>query len=136
MVEVRADGHTSYDCDYPAMNARARGHIPGLDDPGPAVPGSALPAPLQVEHGTAVRLWQDILEQYRRGCAHGSDVPRHFIGSIVAVEREADPLHDFREFRVVDGQQRLTTLSVAIAALRDVAAQDDPDQFDRLGEKY
>ena len=30
----------------------------------------------------------------------------------------------------------LTTLSIAIAALRDVAAQDDPNQFDRLGKKY
>jgi alkylated DNA nucleotide flippase Atl1 len=80
-------------------------------------------------------LWQDVVEQYR-ALADGSDVPRHFIGSIVAVEREADPLHDFREFRVVDGQQRLTTLSVAIAALRDVAAQDNPDQFGRLSKKY
>ena len=60
-------------------------------------------------------LWQDILEQYRAVAEAGSDVPRHFIGSIVAVEREPDPLHDFRDFRIVDGQQRLTTLSVAIA---------------------
>src|SRR5271166_1617328 len=80
-------------------------------------------------------LWQDIIEQYR-ALAAGSDIPRHFIGSIVAVEREPDPLHDFRNFRVVDGQQRLTTLSVAIAALRDVAALDDTGQFDRLNKKY
>jgi alkylated DNA nucleotide flippase Atl1 len=80
-------------------------------------------------------IWQDVIDQYR-ALADGSDVPRHFIGSIVAVELEADPLHDFREFRVVDGQQRITTLSVAIAALRDVAAQDDPSQFDRLNKKY
>jgi hypothetical protein len=44
--------------------------------------------------------------------------------------------HDFRDFRIVDGQQRLTTLSVAIAALRDVAALDDPEQFWRLNKKY
>lgn len=82
-------------------------------------------------------LWQDIAEQYR-ALVNGKagDVPRHFIGSIVAVERDADPLHDFREFRVVDGQQRVTTLSVAIAALRDVAAEDDPDQFERVNKKY
>jgi hypothetical protein len=81
-------------------------------------------------------LWQDILEQYRAVALAGSDVPRHFIGSVVAVERDPDPLHDFRDFRIVDGQQRLTTLSVAIAALRDVAARDDPDQFERLNAKY
>jgi alkylated DNA nucleotide flippase Atl1 len=81
-------------------------------------------------------LWQDILEQYRVVVEPGSDVPRHFIGSVVAVERDPDPLHDFRDFRIVDGQQRLTTLSVAIAALRDVAARDDADQFDRINAKY
>jgi alkylated DNA nucleotide flippase Atl1 len=81
-------------------------------------------------------LWQDILEQYRAVAQAGSDVPRHFIGSVVAVEREPDPLHDFRDFRIVDGQQRLTTLSVAIAALRDVAAQDDHEQFERFNAKY
>lgn len=80
-------------------------------------------------------LWKDILEQYN-ALAHSSDVPRHFIGSVVAVERESDPLHDFRDFRIVDGQQRLTTLSVAIAALRDIATQDDPNQFERLNKKY
>jgi alkylated DNA nucleotide flippase Atl1 len=81
-------------------------------------------------------LWQDILEQYRAVGEAGSDVPRHFIGSVVAVERDPDPLHDFRDFRIVDGQQRLITLSVAVAALRDVAAQDDPLQFDRFNAKY
>jgi alkylated DNA nucleotide flippase Atl1 len=81
-------------------------------------------------------LWKDILEQYNALAQGGSDVPRHFIGSVVAVAREADPLHDFRDFRIVDGQQRLTTLSVALAALRDVAAKDDASQFDRLNAKY
>ena len=81
-------------------------------------------------------LWQDILEQYRAVANPDSDVPRHFIGSVVAVEAEPDPLHDFRDFRIVDGQQRLTTLSVAIAALRDVAAEAEPSQFDRLNAKY
>lgn len=81
-------------------------------------------------------LWQDILEQYRAVAQAGSDVPRHFIGSVVAVELDPDPLRDFRDFRIVDGQQRLTTLSVAIAALRDVAAIDDSDQFERFNAKY
>jgi len=81
-------------------------------------------------------LWRDILEQYHAVAHAGNDVPRHFIGSVVAVERDPDPLHDFRDFRIVDGQQRLTTLSVAIAALRDVAAEQNPSQFDRFNAKY
>jgi alkylated DNA nucleotide flippase Atl1 len=81
-------------------------------------------------------LWQDILEQYHAVAQAGSDVPRHFIGSIVAVALPVDPLHDFRNFRIVDGQQRLITLSVAMAALRDVAAEAVPAAFDRLNHKY
>jgi len=81
-------------------------------------------------------LWQDILEQYRAVAKADSDVPRHFIGSVVAVELDPDPMHDFRDFRIVDGQQRLTTLSVAIAALRDVAAKTDRALFDRFNAKY
>ena len=81
-------------------------------------------------------LWRDILEQYQAVAQASADTPRHFIGSVVAVEREADPLHDFRSFRIVDGQQRMTTLSVAIAALRDVAAATDGSQFERLNAKY
>lgn len=81
-------------------------------------------------------LWQDIVEQYHAVAQAGTDIPRHFIGSIVAVALPVDPLHDFRHFRIVDGQQRLTTLSVAMAALRDVAAEAVPTDLDRLNHKY
>src|SRR4051794_13805602 len=81
-------------------------------------------------------LWQDIAEQYHAVAQVGGDVPRHFIGSIVAVALPVDPLHDFRHFRIVDGQQRLTTLSVAMAALRDVATEAVPAEFERLNHKY
>lgn len=81
-------------------------------------------------------LWNDIHEQYKAVGQPDADVPRHFIGSIVAVALDPDPIHDFREFRIVDGQQRLITLSVALAALRDVAAEDDPAEFARFNAKY
>ncbi len=81
-------------------------------------------------------LWTDVLDQYTALSANDSNVPAHFIGSIVAVALDRDPLHDFRNFRVVDGQQRLITLSVALAALRDVAAEENPDQYGRLNAKY
>lgn len=40
--------------------------------------------------------------------------PEYFIGSLITIERERDRLYD-----VVDGQQRLTTLNLIFAALRD-----------------
>jgi alkylated DNA nucleotide flippase Atl1 len=81
-------------------------------------------------------LWLDIVEQYEAVAKTGATVPRHFIGSIVAVALEPDPLRDFRHFRIVDGQQRMTTISVALAALRDVAAEQDETYFNRMNAKY
>lgn len=85
--------------------------------------------------GNQETLWADVLEQYR-SLQEGSSAPEHFIGSVVAVELPADPLRDFRHFRIVDGQQRIITLSVAVAALRDVAAEEDESQRSRLNGKY
>src|SRR4051812_30906109 len=65
-------------------------------------------------------LWQDLVEQYRAIGDASSTTPRHFIGSIVCVALDPDPMRDFRHFRIVDGQQRITTLSIILAALRDV----------------
>jgi alkylated DNA nucleotide flippase Atl1 len=80
-------------------------------------------------------LWSDILAQYEAG-REGTGSARHFIGSIVAVQLDPDPMNDFRHFRIVDGQQRMTTLSVALAALRDVAATEDSSQTRKFNEKY
>ena len=60
----------------------------------------------------------------------------HFVGSIVYIERGLSQVTHHSPLLVIDGQQRLTTLSVALAALRDVAAVDDPEQFDQLNKKY
>ncbi len=59
-------------------------------------------------------LWLDIVDQYEAVVKTGATTPRHFIGSIVAVALEPDPLRDFRHFRIVDGQQRMTTISVEL----------------------
>ncbi len=81
-------------------------------------------------------LWSDILRQYEASSGGSAATARHFIGSIVAVELEPDPVKDFRHFRVVDGQQRITTLSVALAALRDVASAEDSSQREKFNAKY
>src|SRR5436305_1358204 len=46
--------------------------------------------------------------------AYKSDDSEYFIGSLITIEREKDRLYD-----VVDGQQRLTTLNLLFARLRD-----------------
>ena len=41
----------------------------------------------------------------------------YFLGSYICIEREHDPIASFATFEVIDGQQRLTTISLLLAAL-------------------
>ena len=81
------------------------------------------------------RLWSDIvdLSDARIEDAHA----KHFTGSLVLSTGGIGP--GGAEFLVVDGQQRLTTLSVLIAAIRDhieKADPDSPEKVARLHETY
>lgn len=46
--------------------------------------------------------------------AFNEEDPEYFIGSLITIERERNVLYE-----VVDGQQRLTTLNLIFARLRD-----------------
>jgi len=75
-------------------------------------------------------LFDDILELYELGSLNS-----HFLGSMVllAEHNEADPVpHTL----VIDGQQRIVTLSLFLAAIRDVAATGDRGFADRLHTTY
>src|SRR5690242_10878284 len=75
-------------------------------------------------------LFDDILELYELG-SRGS----HFLGSMVllAENNEADPIpHTL----VIDGQQRIVTLSLFLAAIRDVAKPTDAEFADHLHNEY
>lgn len=71
------------------------------------------------------RLWDDLVElvETRRT----DKTATHFIGSVVLAESPDNAAARMPRYLVVDGQQRLTTLSLLIAALRDhlVAMGDD-----------
>ncbi|MGV9213983.1 GmrSD restriction endonuclease domain-containing protein [Micromonospora sp. RB23] len=80
------------------------------------------------------RLWEDI----RKLAEERGDDPSltHFIGSLVLAP---SPTHgpSVSEFLVVDGQQRLTTLSILLCAIRDHrATYEDPDHRDRINQEY
>ena len=59
------------------------------------------------------QLWKDILN-----AATDKDVPAHFIGSIVYVSAGMYNIAGTHQSLVIDGQQRLTTLSLLFLALR------------------
>ena len=58
------------------------------------------------------RLWNDIVEMQQQNRTG------HFVGSIVNIAEQAMPT-GVQKFRIIDGQQRMTTLTLLLIALRD-----------------
>jgi uncharacterized protein with ParB-like and HNH nuclease domain/alkylated DNA nucleotide flippase Atl1 len=87
------------------------------------------------------QLWEDVLEQYdllspdENGSVPDSS-PTHFLGSMVLAPSPMMPAHGVTPFIVIDGQQRLTTLLIALCALRDHASGQDPHAVERFNELY
>ena len=86
------------------------------------------------------QLWDDVLEQYDALTPdeNGGDpeAPMHFLGSMVLAPSPAIAAHGVTAFLVIDGQQRLTTLLIALCALRDHAATADERATERFNELY
>lgn len=66
------------------------------------------------------RLWNDIVEMQKKGKAG------HFVGSIVNIAEQAMPT-GVQKYMIIDGQQRMTTLSLLLLALRDYAINNPED---------
>jgi len=79
------------------------------------------------------QLWSDIVDQ--AVLERDKQEATHFLGSIVLVP---SPLNEaaFTRLLVIDGQQRLTTLLIALIAVRDRLKADDPVQGERIDELY
>lgn len=80
------------------------------------------------------QLWSDILEQAEL-IERGEKANTHFLGSVVLAPSPQNEA-TFPRWLVVDGQQRLTTLSLALAAIRDHIKDAEPDEAERIGEEY
>jgi uncharacterized protein with ParB-like and HNH nuclease domain len=63
-------------------------------------------------------LWEDLMAQYET-----TDRSTHFMGAVVTVPVKSVPVGVTKHL-VIDGQQRLTTLSLLLAAIRDKADQE------------
>lgn len=66
------------------------------------------------------RLWNDIVEMQKKGKSG------HFVGSIVNIAEQAMPT-GVQKFMIIDGQQRATTLTLLLLALRDYAIANPSD---------
>lgn len=67
------------------------------------------------------RLWNDIVEMQKKGKVG------HFVGSIVNIAEQAMPT-GVQKYMIIDGQQRMTTLSLLLLALRDYAIKNSDDK--------
>lgn len=72
-------------------------------------------------------LWDDLMVQYE-----ADDAGAHFMGAIVSVPARAIPV-GVSKYLIIDGQQRLTTVSILLCALRDVL---DANSASRIQEVY
>ena len=67
------------------------------------------------------QLWDDIL---RTG--ENEKVPAHFVGSIVYIQQGMYSVSDQSPLLVIDGQQRLTTVTIILEALARAVGDDEP----------
>lgn len=90
------------------------------------IPHYQRPYSWTIEH--ARELLDDLLATLGTGSGPVEDAPPYFLGCIVLIKPDG-----IADSKVVDGQQRLTTLTILMAALReaieDKAAADDVTQF-------
>lgn len=79
-------------------------------------------------------LWKSITRQYELATA-GEAGPTHFLGSFVFAPI-AGMASSPSPQRVVDGQQRITTIQLLLAAMRDLLAETDVVAIDRFNDLY
>ena len=87
------------------------------------------------------QLWQDVLDQYDLLTPDelgrvDHNAPTHFLGSMVLAPSPLMHAHGVTPFLIIDGQQRLTSLLIALCALRDHAAKKQPLEAERFNELY
>lgn len=71
-------------------------------------------------------LWEDVVMRYEADRASAEESPdTHFLGAIVTGQGAPPSPLGISPFVVIDGQQRIISLSILIAAIRDVLGPDD-----------
>lgn len=78
------------------------------------------------------QLWNDIVR-----AGKNPDSPGHFIGSVVYVTDRESVMSNRSPLLVIDGQQRLTTITLLLAALTEFLGDDESvDDFSKEKVRY
>ena len=75
-------------------------------------------------------LWEDIRRKFSEYLEGRKDGPVHFLGAMVLDQKQTPTTHVERR-QVIDGQQRLTTLQLFIAAFRDFCRDKGSEELAR-----
>ena len=78
-------------------------------------------------------LWEDIIKIYNNIDNNGKAT--HFLGPIVRVEVSASSV-DTRKLYLIDGQQRVTTLMVLLACIRNLVKEEDEAVVRKIESGY
>ena len=80
-------------------------------------------------------LWEDINRKFTEHLEGRQDAPIHFLGAMVLDQKLTPTTHVPRR-QVIDGQQRLTTLQIFLAAFRDNCTANDCKELAEECDKY
>ncbi|MBL4751808.1 MAG: DUF262 domain-containing protein [Amylibacter sp.] len=69
-------------------------------------------------------LWEDIQRKFSEALEGNTDAPSHFLGAMVLDQKQTPTGHVVVR-QVIDGQQRLTTLQIFLAAYRDFCRENN-----------
>ena len=80
-------------------------------------------------------LWEDIERKFTEALEGRKDAPNHFLGAMVLDQKQTPTGHVVVR-QVIDGQQRLTTLQIFLAAYRDFCKQHSCDALAAECDKF
>lgn len=80
-------------------------------------------------------LWEDIERKFSEYLEGRKDAPVHFLGAMV-LDQKLTPTTHVEKRQVIDGQQRLTTLQIFLAAFRDFCRAQTWEELAKECESY
>ena len=80
-------------------------------------------------------LWEDIERKFAEALEGRKDAPVHFLGAMVLDQKQTPTGHVVLR-QVIDGQQRLTTFQIFLAAYRDFCSEQDCKELALECEKF
>lgn len=80
-------------------------------------------------------LWDDIVRKFTEYLDGRKDAPVHFLGAMVFDQKQTPTTH-VEKRQVIDGQQRLTTLQIFLAAFRDLCRKHSCEDLAKECETF